>query len=282
MLLWYILNLLERLPTLIHLAFELETLIAEIIAAATLILVLLLGEGLLPRFFKPNIVIEPSMLLTKSPLLMKYGERIIKEDNRVHCRIAISNQPPNGYARFYQRKGRVPATNVQATLLPKNVEDDYKPAYPLEWSDLPEKPRVLPILQNDGVPISIEILHIQLRDHSITVAGGTGDTRSRYLPPATYDLNVQVESAFRCLGRFKLPEELIALAGTRGDVAYAIRSGGFALYLEKTEDGLIAKFEGNILDDTESLRAIAQKHKPNKILINGKPLDANIQSLLEN
>jgi hypothetical protein len=235
-------------------------------------------RGIAPPFFLPNIIIHPTIFAEKSPALMKYGEKIVTGRNWIDCSVRVENRPPKGYGRFFHRKGRAPAKNVQAVLWPQIVGQKNLRGYDLKWIGFSEN-RVLPILPNDGVSFTLHILRIRLEDHVVMVPGELDDT-DRYLLPASYEISVQVGSEKCLVGTYNLPKDLIDLAKEPDNVVYATQSGGFVAYVEKTEGGTVAKFEGKI-NGTDILRKIAKEYKPSKMLINGRLVGTNFLSGLE-
>ncbi len=228
------------------------------------------GRGLLtPFFIKPNVVIRPNIIADKLPLQMKYGRNILTQNNLIDCRIEVTNIPPTGYHRLFTRKGTAPAQNVGIKLLTRQVGQKEAIVHPLRWVGVADRPVILSELPNDGSPFPLHFLQIRLDDNGVMIADSPNEKQIHYLTPAEYDLWVEASNKRGYLGRFKVPEDLIAIAKKPKDVLYAIQSGGYAAYLEKTADELVLNCEGTITDG--ELSGMSLMYGPTRILRNGKP-----------
>lgn len=224
-----------------------------------------------PFFFKPNIVIKPRIIAARMPLRVRYGQKLLRQDNIIDCRVEVANIPPKGHSRFFKSKGKISARNVTATLLTNIVGQKEQVFRPLRWIGVSGAPTYLPELPNDGTPVPLHFLQIRLDDHEMMTVDVRGPKHViHYLPPNTYHLWIKAGETQCYLGQYKLPEDLISIAAEPEDVAYAVSSGGYAVYLEKTEGGLLINWNG-VMEYTQ-LAELVELYNPKQVLHNGKSI----------
>ncbi len=192
--------------------------------------------------------------------------------NTVNCRVSVRNVAPTGFLRWFRLKGRVSAKNVRLKLVMER-EGHEKQVLDLLWL-LQNNPMALPEIGNDGEPVPVYFLRIDLEGHYLFVPTGPNQMDVKPIPHGKYKLGLVVGQEKADLGTFKLPEDLMALAQEYDNAVWAEENGGYAVYVEKSLEGIQMQCKGTI-DDARILKLrddyMRQHNVTPKIIVNGNP-----------